>query len=68
MENNVTLLPNGNTEIDKKKLLEDFKANLSFHLEYATIVAEVVRKRYLVLVANGFTEAQALELCWRPLA
>ena len=65
---NVKMLPGGSTEVNSEKLLEELKAKMPFMLEYAAITAEITRKRYLVLVANGFTETQALELCWRPLS
>lgn len=68
MNDNVKALPGAVLQEDKMRLLKDFRDNMAFHLEYAAITAEITRKRYLVLVANGFTETQALDLCWRTLS
>lgn len=34
-------------------------------IEHAQMQAKIRRAAYLALVAEGFTEAQALDLCWR---
>jgi hypothetical protein len=68
MTDNVKQLPGAVLMVDKMKLLKDMRDEMAFHLEYAAITAEIVRKRYLVLVANGFTEEQALQLCSKPLS
>lgn len=44
------------------KGLQTMRDNLAVHLEYIEITGQIARKKYEVLVANGFTEAQALEM------
>lgn len=36
-------------------------------IEHAEIQARLCKARFDALVAQGFTESQALELCWRAL-
>lgn len=61
MKDNLTLLTG---PIDKQRAaLEELKRNLTIHIEFLAIHAEMVRAKYQALVAQGFTEAQALELC-----
>jgi hypothetical protein len=50
--------------IDKQRAaLEELKRNLPTHIEFLSIHAQMIRAKYQALVAQGFTEAQALELC-----
>lgn len=61
MKDNLTVLTG---TIDKQRAeLEQLKRNLPTHIEFLAIHAQIIRARYLALVAQGFTEAQALELC-----
>ena len=62
MSNNVKLMGIG----DKDKMraeLEQMKRNLPVFLEYALIAAQLRRASYDACIKQGFTEAQALELC-----
>lgn len=45
--------------------LEEARRNLTIAIEAAEFVAKVRRANYLALLREGFTEAQALDLCWR---
>ena len=47
----------------RTKALQSFRDDLAFTIEYAQINAKLQRARYLALVAEGFDERQALELC-----
>ncbi len=46
-----------------KGALEALKRNSETMIEYACLVATIRRKSFLAHIAEGFTEAQALELC-----
>jgi hypothetical protein len=39
------------------------KAGWADHLEFLAIEAQMIRAKYLSLIKEGFTEAQALQLC-----
>jgi hypothetical protein len=45
--------------------IEETRRNLPILLANADIMAQMRKANYDALVAAGFTEAQALELCWR---
>lgn len=60
-KDNVTLL--SCTPDKQRAQLEEFKRNLGVTVEFLVIDAQLKRVKYLALVAQGFTEAQALELC-----
>lgn len=45
--------------------VKTIRENLPAMLEMAQLNAQVTRAKYLALVKEGFTEAQALDLCWR---
>lgn len=61
MKDNLTVLTG---PVDKQRAeLEALKRGLSVHIEFLTIHAQIIRAKYQALVAQGFTEAQALELC-----
>lgn len=45
--------------------LEEIRRNLPVAIEAAELMARVRRANYLALLREGFTEAQALDLCWR---
>lgn len=60
MKDNLTLLTG---PIDKQRAaLEELKRNLGMHIEFMGIHAQIIRAKYLAFLAQGFTEAQALEL------
>lgn len=61
MKDNLTVLTG---PIDKQRAaLEELKRSLPVHIEILAISAQMIRAKYQALVAQGFTEAQALELC-----
>jgi len=61
MKDNLTLLTG---PVDKQRAaLEELKRNLDVHIEFLGIQARCTRIKYQALVSQGFTEAQALELC-----
>lgn len=61
MKDNLTLLTG---PVDKQRAsLEELKRNLPTHIEFLAIHAQMIRAKYQALLAQGFTEAQALELC-----
>lgn len=45
--------------------IEETRRNLPVLLANADIMAQIRRANYDALVRTGFTEAQALELCWK---
>jgi hypothetical protein len=47
--------------------LLEVRENMAFTLEFITIEAELARAKYLALLKQGFTEAQAIELCKKTL-
>lgn len=60
MKDNLTLLTG---PIDKQRAaLEELKRSIPMHIEFLGIHAQFIRAKYVALVAQGFTEAQALEL------
>lgn len=61
MKDNLTLLTG--TQDKARADLEQLKRNIDVQLEYIAIAAQFTRKKYLTLISEGFTEAQALELC-----
>lgn len=54
----------GGGERDKQaELMRNLRKALPDMIENATLFAQLRRANYLALVKEGFTEAQALELC-----
>lgn len=45
------------------QLLKQLKENMPAQLEFQQLTAKLTRAKYLALVAEGFTESQALDLC-----
>lgn len=45
--------------------LEELKRVVPILLEFADVTAKIRRANYESLLKEGFTEAQALDLCWR---
>lgn len=45
--------------------IAETRRNLPVLLENADIMAQMRKANYDALLRTGFTEAQALELCWR---
>lgn len=48
------------------QLVGQLRDELPAHVEMAGMQAKLMRARYQALVREGFTEAQALELCKTP--
>lgn len=48
-----------------KALSEEIRRNLPTLIANADIIAKIRRANYEALVREGFTEAQAMDLCWR---
>jgi len=46
-----------------KDALESLKLNMQFLIENERLQAEIKKAKYDALVLQGFTEAQAIELC-----
>jgi hypothetical protein len=44
-------------------LAREMIENMPAHIELAKAMAQITRAKYLALVAQGFDERQALELC-----
>ena len=52
-------------QVNVAQLVRQMRENLVAHLELEVLLAKVTRRKYQALVAEGFTEQQALELCKR---
>lgn len=62
--------PVGLPNIEKNAMrghVEQLKRCIPEQIEAAQLMAKIRRAQYLALVAEGFTEAQALEICKGPL-
>jgi len=59
------LIPiDGDARKDKTaESLREFKAGLPWMTEHVALVAQLTRAKFLALREQGFTEAQAIELC-----
>lgn len=57
---------NEQDRISLAQAVRNLRENMPALLEMAQLNAQLNRAKYLALVKEGFTEAQALELCWRP--
>ena len=51
---------------EKMRALQQMRDNLAWFVEYHMLDAKIVRARFNALVAEGFTEAQAIDLCKKP--
>lgn len=59
----ITVLDGGAKKDALADSLRTLRANIELLIEGAELTARVTRAKYLALIAQGFTEAQALELC-----
>jgi hypothetical protein len=48
---------------ERAKAFRNIREGWAEHLEFTEILAQMTRAKYLALVKEGFTEAQAIELC-----
>lgn len=51
------------TPNEMRESLRQLSENMDVIMESQEIMAKIIRKKYLSLIKEGFTEAQALELC-----
>jgi hypothetical protein len=56
---------NDNERVNFAQAVKSLRENLPASIEYASIQAKIWRAKYLALVREGFTEKDALDLCWR---
>jgi hypothetical protein len=61
-KDNITSVDFGGKD-DFQGALEALKRNTKTMIEYTCLMAKIRRQSYLAHVDQGFTEAQALELC-----
>lgn len=47
------------------QLVAGMREDILAHIEYESLRAKLTRAKYLALIKEGFTETQAMELCWR---
>lgn len=59
----LTALPGGGCPDNLKQELRKYQESLPLMVEYQVALAKVQWSRYTALVEEGFTEAQAIELC-----
>lgn len=59
----VTALEGGNKPNPSKEAIRNMVENLPMLVEYAKLMAQLHRAKYLALKAEGFEDNQALELC-----
>jgi hypothetical protein len=45
------------------QLVRDMRDNIAAHIEFNQLQARITRAKFAALVKEGFTEAQALQLC-----
>ena len=50
-----------------RQLVDTANENWPIRCEIVRIRAREIRQNYLELQKAGFSDAQALELCWRPM-
>lgn len=57
---------NERSQVTMAQAVKNLRENLPALLEYDALQARMTRNKFLQLVASGFTEQQALELCKKP--
>ena len=63
MNNNIKSLPKATDEI--KASIDALKRNLPMIIELSKLQARLTRSNYTALVGEGFSESEALELCYK---
>lgn len=56
---------NDNDKVTLAQTVKSLQENVVAMIEYEQYRAKIIRAKYLAFVEQGFTEAQALDLCWR---
>lgn len=56
---------NDQSKVSLAQNVKEMRENLPALMDYAILQAKLYRARFDALKAVGFTDAQALELCWR---
>lgn len=60
---NIRVLEGGKTPNMTAEAVRQMRANLPALLEHMALMAELQKSKFDALKSNGFTDAQALELC-----
>lgn len=60
---NIRVLDGGKTPNMTAEAVRQLRANLPALMDHAVLVAELQRVKFDALKSQGFTDAQALELC-----
>lgn len=62
-KNRLTMVPGESQRDEWREVIRSLRAAESERVEFYELTAKMTRTKYDALVAEGFTEAQALELC-----
>ena len=52
-------------KVNMAQSVRELRENMPAMIEHSRLMASLYREKFNALKAVGFTEAQALELCWR---
>jgi hypothetical protein len=63
VKDNIVVLDGGKTPNLTAEALREMRANMPLFLEHMAMMAELQRAKFDALKKNGFTDAQALDLC-----
>lgn len=61
-KDNLTVIPGGGTPSITKDAIRRLREDLPIQIEFYGMLSKLIRAKFEALVAEGFTEAQALEL------
>lgn len=65
---NVIEMPVKDGAEELRKIISEMKVKMPLMLELAEIKGQITRKKFVVLVVNGFTEEQAMQIvCAQPV-
>lgn len=51
------------SKADLAQLVRNYRENMCAHIELNQLLAKTTRAKFVALIAEGFDERQALELC-----